>query len=530
MKILLISNFFPPHFIGGAEIIAHRQALALKTRGHEVRVLAGDNSRPQPGYPVLHETFDGMPITRVALQPVDFAPTGNNVAHPEVDDIFDALVDEWQPDVIHAHHLVGLSVGIIQRARARGIRVVLTLHDHWGFCINSIRMTDPSSLCVNATGCSGCHASIHVGGHPLPQRMRQDYLRWQLSGVDCFISPSHYLAEAYVGAGFDAARMQVIANGIELDTYAKVARPAFEGRLRILFIGYMGEHKGVPTLLRALARMPPDRVEVDFVGDGHLRNEYQQELRRIAPDLRQRFWGRLPNDLIAERMSAAHVFVLPSICPENQPVTITEAMASGVPVVASRIGGIPELVADGVSGWLFEPGNDEDLARQLMTYINDPGLLDAHAAAGRSRIVDYGFARQIDRLERILAQDSAPPPPPGFPRVACLGVPKSTAWQQALALIAPVVPGQPQPPVQPCLVPAGWIKPGDASLLWVAEAAANGLAEAAATVETYLQAGRMVVVDECCQALARRFEGRVLLARGAECLALSLQEVLRRLA
>lgn len=528
MKILLISNFFPPHFIGGAEIIAHRQALALKARGHEVRVLAGDNSRPQPGYPVLHETFDGMPVARVALQPVDFAPTGNNVAHPEVDDIFDALVDEWRPDVIHAHHLVGLSVGIIQRARARGIRVVLTLHDHWGFCINSIRMTGPSSLCIDATGCSGCHASIHVGGQPLPQRMRQDYLRWQFSGVDCFISPSHYLAEAYVGAGFDAARMQVIANGIELDTYAAVARPAFEGRLRVLFIGYMGEHKGVPTLLRALARMPTDRVEVDFVGDGHLRNEYQQELRRIAPDLRQRFWGRLPNDLIAERMAAAHVFVLPSICPENQPVTITEAMASGVPVIASRIGGIPELVADGISGWLFEPGNDEDLALRLMGYLDQPALLAAHAEAGRARIRGYAFERQIDRLEQVLAHDHTPPPSPDFPLVACLGVPDRAAWREVLAQVAPVLPGQPQPLHQPCLVPVGWLKPGDASLLWVAGSPASRQDEAVAAIQAYLQAGRPVVIDERCQALARRFEGQALLARGEPCLALSLRELLHR--
>ncbi|MBD3876339.1 glycosyltransferase family 4 protein [Pseudomonas kunmingensis] len=528
MKILLISNFFPPHFIGGAEIIAHRQALALQARGHEVRVLAGDNSRPQPGYPVLHETFDDMPVTRVALQPADFAPTGNNVAHPEVDDIFDALVDEWLPDVVHAHHLVGLSLGIIQRARARGIRVVLTLHDHWGFCIKSIRMTDERSLCVDSTGCSSCHASIHVGSQPLPQRMRQDYLRWQFSGVDRFISPSDYLADAYVATGFDPARMQVVANGIELDTYANVPRPAFEGRLRVLFIGYMGEHKGVPTLLRALARLPADRLQVDFVGDGHLRIRYQDELRRLAPDLPQRFWGRLPNDMIAERMAATHVFVLPSVCPENQPVTITEAMASGVPVVASRIGGIPELVVDGVNGWLFEPGNDEDLARQLMTYLDQPALLDAHAEAGRTRIRDYAFNRQIDRLEQILGGQRPLPPPPAFPRIACFGVPTPSTWQRILQQVASVLPGQPQPEHQPCIVPAGWIQPHDASMLWVAGSTAGRQDEAVAMIQAYLLAGRPVLLDERCQALARRFEGQVLLARGAQGLSLSVPELLRR--
>ena len=88
MKVLVISNFFPPHVIGGAEIIAHHQALALAARGHEVRVLAGDSRDGVPGYPVQNEVFDGLPITRVALTQRDFAPTGNNVSHPAVEGIF----------------------------------------------------------------------------------------------------------------------------------------------------------------------------------------------------------------------------------------------------------------------------------------------------------------------------------------------------------------------------------------------------------------------------------------------------------
>ena len=132
MKVLVISNFFPPHVIGGAEIIAHHQARALAARGHEVRVLAGDNSRGLPGYPIEQDSVDGMPVTRVSLTYLDFAPTGNNVAHAGVERIFLRLIAQWRPDVIHAHHMAGLSLGILQLARAHGIRIALTLHDHWG--------------------------------------------------------------------------------------------------------------------------------------------------------------------------------------------------------------------------------------------------------------------------------------------------------------------------------------------------------------------------------------------------------------
>lgn len=338
MKVLVISNFFPPHVIGGAEIIAHHQARALAARGHEVRVLAGDNSRGLPGYPIEQEVFDGMSVTRVSLTYLDFAPTGNNVAHPGVERIFLRLIADWRPDVIHAHHMAGLSLGILQLARAHGIRIALTLHDHWGFCMNSTRITTQDTLCQDSTQCHKCHSHIYNEELMLPQRMRQDYLRWQLDAVDHFISPSHYLADTYIANGLPAERMNVIANGIELERFSATTPAAPGPRLNVLFTGYMGGHKGVPTLLKALALLPPERVHVDMVGDGHMLESYKAELRAIAPNLSAKFWGRLPNARIAERFAQAHVFVLPSVCPENQPVTITEAMACGLAVVGSRIG------------------------------------------------------------------------------------------------------------------------------------------------------------------------------------------------
>src|SRR5471030_2103586 len=207
---------------------------------------AGRGQQPRPpGYPIQNEVFDGLPITRVALTQRDFAPTGNNVSHPAVERIFLNLIADWHPDVIHAHHMAGLSLGILQLARTHGIRIALTLPDHWGFCMNSTRITTQNTLCHDSTQCNNCHAHIHDDDVKLPQRMRQDYLRWQLDAVDHFISPSHYLADAYIANGIPAERMHVIANGIELERFINTAPPAPGPRLNVLFIGYMGGHKGV---------------------------------------------------------------------------------------------------------------------------------------------------------------------------------------------------------------------------------------------------------------------------------------------
>lgn len=524
MKILVISNFFPPHVIGGAEIIAHHQARALAARGHEVRVLAGDNSRGLPGYPVEKEVFDGLPVTRVSLTYLDFAPTANNVAHPGVERIFLKLIAEWRPDVIHAHHMVGLSLGILQLARAHGIRIALTLHDHWGFCMNSTRITTQNVLCHDSTQCHKCHSHIYNDGVMLPQRMRQDYLRWQLDAVDYFISPSHYLANTYIANGLPAERMNVIANGIELERFIKTTPAAPGPRLNVLFTGYMGGHKGVPTLLKALALLPPERVHVDMVGDGHMMESYRAELHDIAPNVSAKFWGRLPNVLIAERFAQAHVFVLPSVCPENQPVTITEAMACGLPVVASRIGGISELVDNGNTGFLFEHGNAEELAERLRNYIDRPEQIVIHGTAGRDRIQAYAFDLQIERIEALLAS-------PGAERteapqlIACQGAPLPGTFDTVLEELCPVPANRPQPASQPCFIPGNWIKPEQADVLWVAGPVEGDPDVAMKYIEAYRKLGKQVVLDERNLLVARNTQTS-LLVRGGGQVALGLKHLL----
>jgi len=505
MKILVVSSYFPPHFIGGAEIIAHRQARALADRGHEVQVFAGDTSRQIPGHPVLHDVYDGLPVTRVALRTADFAHDGNDVAHPAVDRHFERLIQRWRPDVIHAHHLVGLSLGIIRIARAQGIRVVLTLHDHWGFCINSPRITRQGALCGDSSQCHTCQADFQYGRLRLPLLLRQGYMRWQLQAVDHFISPSRYLADTYIENGLPAERLQVIANGIELERFAGITPPPPGSRLRVLFIGYMGPHKGVPVLLDALAQLPVERLHVDFVGDGHARAEYEAQLAQRLPGLSARFWGRLPNAGIAERLAEAQLLVLPSVCPENQPVTITEAMASGLPVVASRIGGIPELVEEGVTGRLAAVGDADSLATCLGHYLAQPSALAAHGRAGRERIQAFAFARQVEYLEALL-QAPASSPLPAPPVVACHGQPQPGA----AAALREAFAGVPAP----CWIPADWLGDTLADLLWVAGAQPQDPAQVSERVERYLAAGRPVVLDECHRVVAKRYAGAALICRG----------------
>src|SRR5208337_832744 len=117
------------------------------------------------------------------------------------------------------------------------------------------------------------------------------------------------------------------------------------------FIGYLGEHKGVHVLINALRRIDKRRMTLNIAGDGALMDTYRQQVRSLGLEDTVKFWGKVAD---IERIYAqTDVLILPSIWPENQPLTIIEAMSSGIPVIASDIGGIPELVDDGIDGYLF---------------------------------------------------------------------------------------------------------------------------------------------------------------------------------
>ena len=117
------------------------------------------------------------------------------------------------------------------------------------------------------------------------------------------------------------------------------------------------------------------------------------------------FWGKIDNSQIEKVYRETDVLILPSVWPENQPVSITEAMAARIPVIASRIGGIPELVDDEKTGYLFEPGNPRDLALKMSTCIADPDHLKVLGENGYTKIAALTFENQVAVIARLYERD-----------------------------------------------------------------------------------------------------------------------------
>jgi len=232
--------------------------------------------------------------------------------------------------------------------------------------------------------------------------MRKDYMALQFGEVNKFISPSLYLAQAYANAGVPTSKIRVVWYGVDTERLGRAVKTASEGRIRFTFIGYFGRHKGIHVLLNAVSHVKrKDRVEVNLVGEGELFEEIraQVEGRGLSPIVN--FWGKVSNDRIGEVFGHTDVFVLPSIWPENQPITITEAMATRTPVIGSRIGGIPELVQEGRTGYLFEPGDAQDLAEKMSRFIEDRARIREFGENGYAAIKDNTISRQVEKILAI---------------------------------------------------------------------------------------------------------------------------------
>jgi GT2 family glycosyltransferase len=212
-----------------------------------------------------------------------------------------------------------------------------------------------------------------------PHLRRMNHMREVCGMVSHFVAPSQSIRDRFVDFGVAPSIITVADNGT--DTSALRRRPRTRsGPLRAAFIGTLMISKGAHVLLRAVHQMQAGTIDLDVVGrcsPYHGDDSYHAQLDALKHHPAIRLVGPLNHDRIPEVLDRADVVVVPSIWPENSPVVIHEAFAAGVPVVASRIGGIPELVDDGRNGLLFTPGDVDDLARVLTRLVYQPGLLDA---------------------------------------------------------------------------------------------------------------------------------------------------------
>jgi len=455
MRVLLVVHGFPPAAQGGTEIYADAHARTLRDRfGDDVCVLTREQDPSRPEYSIRSATRAGIRIVRVNntfRKARSFAETYRNES---IDAIAGALVDEFAPDVAHVHHLTCLSTGIVPTLAARRVPVFMTLHDYWLMCHRGQLLDERYRVCEGPgpAGCANClgpAAGVGAAGFAgatvmravadrlppmiaqrmisrargvsgklssdrwasLEARRRLEHMREVCAGVTHFFAPSDHMRRRFIEFGVRPERIQVAEYGIELRSVQSITRRSSD-RLRLGFAGSLMRSKAPHLLVEAFRRLPDGSATLDIFGAYsayHGDDSYWPVLARSMREGRVRFHGAIPHDRMAEVMGTIDVLVVPSIWPETSPIVIREALASGIPVVASRIGGIPETVKDGVNGLLFEPGDAGDLHRVLARLSDEPNLLDCLRRGIRpARTIDEDVSLTRSRYDPSAAVNASP--------------------------------------------------------------------------------------------------------------------------
>ncbi len=422
MRILLVAHGFPPSASGGTEVYVRNLAAAFCASGQDhVMVLTREHDPHRPELSVRASLDGAVEVTTVNNTFQSCMSFEESYANPSIDQMAGRLMDDWQPDVVHIQHLTCLSTGIPDQAARRTIPVVMTLNDYWLICHRGQLVDRDGRRCAGPflNGCEGCLppgilaganafragrflrslplpgarkavslAAEAIGGATSTDRLRAAtserlrHLQAAVRAVDIFLVPSRTLAEAFVPFGIDPERLVPCNQGIALQP-TPIRRPTGSGALRVGFAGGLLPTKGLHVLLDAVDQLAPGSVVVDLLGSSagyHGEDGYAASITRRLGHPAIRRLGPVPHERMGAIFQDLDVLVVASTWIENAPFIIREAFAAGVPVVASNLGGMAEMVRHGIDGLLFPAGDTPALAAALRRLADDSDLRHALSA------------------------------------------------------------------------------------------------------------------------------------------------------
>jgi glycosyltransferase involved in cell wall biosynthesis len=387
MRILFLNNF--NYLRGGSEKVMLEEMDLLSQTDHEVAVFARSHERNDPAE--FSEFFPPAMDTEQLGVSLKTPGTVCQLIYSRSARLgLREVLYRFRPDVAHAHNIYGrLSLSVVDELEAQGIPVVMTLHDLKPLC-PSYLMLNHGKICELCQGkhfyqavLTRCHKNSLVGSTIYAVESYLNRIFGKYAKITRFIAPSSFLRDKFVQFGWPLEKLVYLPNFIEYfpDDTIQTARNYW------LCFGRLSREKGVRTLLMAYSALssPPPLV---IAGDG----PHRSELETLAQETRMpvSFTGHLNQADIQTTLRHAKVVIMPSECYENAPLSLLEAFAYGKPVVGSRIGGIPEMIEDGINGLLFEAGSIEDLRTKLKLITKLPDeRLAAMGYAGKQMVTTH---------------------------------------------------------------------------------------------------------------------------------------------
>ncbi|MGD9904514.1 MAG: glycosyltransferase [Vicinamibacterales bacterium] len=404
MNVLVVAPHYPPMRIGGVEAYTQAVVDGLHTRGHAVNVVAVEQIADGSACAAVIDERGGVAVHRLTLGVGGGHRLDLMWEHAAAEAWLIAHMHATTPQALHLHSGYLLGGPAMSAARRCRIPYVVTLHDYWFSCPRITRLDAAGHICSGPEGvgkCTWClvadsrrvrwpdvalfgapgvlvrgavDAGVPVAGATAAAvAARQRALAEGLLAAAAIIAPTQFVANAVESIGVPARRVVVSPHGLPpMQVKPRVAGDGF----RIRYIGQVVPHKGVHLLVDAVRAMGADDVSLTVHGPLTPRPDYVANLRaRAGNDRRIVFAGPYTREELPEILAGTDLLVVPSIWHEVAGIVIMEAHAAGVPVLASRLGGIPEVLRDEIDGVLFDPFTDGDLARALARLLGDPSLM-----------------------------------------------------------------------------------------------------------------------------------------------------------
>lgn len=401
MRILLLSNLYPPDVQGGAEILAADIATGLEKLGHEVLVLTSSSGPPRKEAAVWRTLRSAPPAhfdrRRPVWQQLNLLFNYYRRYHrPANAREFQWVVTATQPDVVYIWEITGIGVNSILEALSHlHVPIVFHLGSYWLLYARSPK-TEQSRLHKRQI------KQWLIGTIAVPQQAS-------------FIAVSETVKQEYIRAGFDRERIEVIYNGID-SRFLSLPRPESTVRktVELLFVGRLRIEKGVLVLLKALdllvnsseqldGRVPDLHLNIFGTGDQVYYNELQDFLREKGLLQSVTFHGRISQDELIGHYDRSDMLIVPSLWQEPFGLVAVEAMARGLPVIASHVGGPAEILTHDEHGLLVEPGDERALAVAIQQLANDPDKRVQLGQAARALVQEhYTIKKNARRVEQHL--------------------------------------------------------------------------------------------------------------------------------
>ena len=407
MNILIAAHAFPPTHSSGAERRAQRMANWLAENGHKVTVFAVEELY-EPGFRV-EITHDPYPIHRLHYDARQGDYFKNLYDYPALGEAFRNILENNDFDLVHIVSGYLLGGQVIHSAHQYGLPVVITLTEYWFMCMRLNLMHADGSLCSGPESdakCARCLLETYqryrlpsqiapgimdvfwntIGNatiaRPMTEALRQrrQTLQAALDAVEMVVCPSNFLKDIFNAYGFDTSQYIQMRQGLQPPPSDVLRQPRSkpDDRLRLGYIGQIKYHKGVDLLIDAVIRLldAGHKVSLDLWGSEAEEKQYVERLKaRSEPYPTIRWKGRYTGSKVWDVLADMDMLVMPSRWYENSPNVILEAYEMGLPVIATRLGGMAELIEHERSGLLFTLNDADDLYNQIARVLHEPDLL-----------------------------------------------------------------------------------------------------------------------------------------------------------